>query len=347
MLTQTKFLMMLTLLVLLFTSCSPAQVSEQVYIPTVDPDAPPLIIDTDMAADDWLAILYLLQRRDVRVLAITVSGTGEAHCKAGVENALGLVALAGHEPLPVACGREEPLQGSHVFPLTWRTAVDLMLGISLPKGENPAGETDALTLLKSILAETSEKVSILTLGPLTNLGELFLNEGNFQEEISRIVIMGGAVHVSGNILSEEINNNSAEWNIYVDPTAAQIVFESGLPITLVPLDATNQVSVTQSFYKRLEKEKQSAETDFVYEVISRNKGMISSGTYYFWDPLAAVLLVEKSLGQYESLPLCVVEEEGPLSGQTLVEEGCPLVEAAIFADQAGFEDNFIEVLNYP
>ena len=344
---QKRVFILFILFPLLFVSCSPATVSDPAVMPTSDPDAPPIIIDTDMAADDWLAILYLLQRRDVRVTAITVSGTGEAHCKAGVENALGLVALAGHAPLPVACGREEPLQGDHVFPLTWRTAVDLMLGIPLPKEENPAAETDALALLKSTLTDEVQAVSILTLGPLTNLGELFLNEADLEKEISRIVIMGGAVHVPGNLLSEEINNDVAEWNIYVDPGAAQIVLESGVPVTLVPLDATNQVSVTQAFYERLKNEKQSAEAEFVYKVISRNQSMISSGAYYFWDPLAAVLLVEKDLGEYETQPLCVVEAEGPASGQTLVKEGCLLVEVAVYAERQAFEDNFIEVLNTP
>ncbi|HEX5823244.1 MAG TPA: nucleoside hydrolase, partial [Candidatus Limnocylindrales bacterium] len=66
----------------------------------------PVVIDTDMAADDWLAILLLLGRPDVDVRAITVTGTGEAHCAPGVRNARALVELAGKPPIPVACGRE-------------------------------------------------------------------------------------------------------------------------------------------------------------------------------------------------------------------------------------------------
>ena len=65
-----------------------------------------MIIDTDMAADDWLAILYLLGRPEVEVAAVTVTGAGEAHCQPGVRNALALIALAGHPDIPVACGRE-------------------------------------------------------------------------------------------------------------------------------------------------------------------------------------------------------------------------------------------------
>ncbi len=76
----------------------------------------PVIIDTDLAADDWLAILYLLQRPEVSVKAITLTGAGEVHCDPGVANAMKLVALATDEAIPVACGRETPLAGDHTFP---------------------------------------------------------------------------------------------------------------------------------------------------------------------------------------------------------------------------------------
>jgi len=102
-----------------------------VFTPTpivIPPGGPrPLIIDTDMAMDDWLAILYLLQRKDYDVVAITVVGTGEAHCAPGVRNARGLLALAGYKQIPVACGRETPFDGGHAFPDEWRTGVDTCL----------------------------------------------------------------------------------------------------------------------------------------------------------------------------------------------------------------------------
>ena len=90
-----------------------------------------MIIDTDMAADDWLAILYLLMRPDVDVKAITVTGAGEAHCGQGTRNARNLLALAGRPDIPVTCGREKPLEGTHAFPQAWREAVDNLLGLEL------------------------------------------------------------------------------------------------------------------------------------------------------------------------------------------------------------------------
>ena len=98
------------------------------------------MIDTDMAGDDWLAILYLLSRPEVEVEGITVTGTGEAHCEPGVGHALELVALAGEPDIPVACGRETPLSGD-TFPDEWREGVDALLGHDLPDDLNspPSG----------------------------------------------------------------------------------------------------------------------------------------------------------------------------------------------------------------
>src|SRR5678815_3660267 len=100
------------LLLLLTILCNGAVRGQDV----LDARRKPFVIDTDMAADDWMAIMYLLSRTDVEVKAITVTGTGEAHCNPGVQNAMNLVALAGSPEVPVACGRETPLQGDHTFP---------------------------------------------------------------------------------------------------------------------------------------------------------------------------------------------------------------------------------------
>ena len=87
----------------------------------------------------------------------------------------------------------------------------------------------------------------------------------------------------------------AEWNIYCDPHAARLVFESGAPITLVPLDATNDVPVTPEFVAQLEAEKSTPEAEFVAALLANNAESIASGSYYFWDPLAAVVMSDPRL----------------------------------------------------
>ena len=337
-------------LVLLLAGCGARAPSPPRPTPTPFTSAPrPVIIDTDMAADDWMAILYLLQRPDVTVEAITVTGAGESHCKPGVQHALGLAALAGQPDIPVSCGRETPLQGDHVFPTAWRMDVDALSGLTLP--DNPASPSSlsAVELLITTIQSSPENVTVLTLGPLTNLAEALQTNSEFRAKIEMVYIMGGAVNVSGNVGNSGagINNASAEWNLYVDPHAAGIVFQSGVPITLTSLDATNHVPVTRDFVNRLKRDHGTPEATFVFDLLTKYSGFIQSGGYYFWDPLAAAILTENSLAAFETKNLVVIEEEGINSGQTQENEHGASIRVAVNADGKRFEQLFLDTLNTP
>jgi len=307
----------------------------------------PVVIDTDMAADDWMAILFLLQRPDVQVIAITVTGTGEAHCEPGVRNALGLVALAGNDPIPVACGRETPLAGNQEFPQEWREGVDQMLGLQLPEGSTPYPSGGAVDLLLSTTGGSPEKVVLLTLGPLTNVAEAIQQDPSFLENVRQVVIMGGALQVPGNVFYSGvgIDNKDAEWNVFVDPLAAKIVIESGGPVTLVPLDATNQAPADLSFYRKLQSNRKTPEAEFIYQVLSNKLDMILPGVYYFWDPLAAAVAVDESIGYIKDGLVRVIADPGVHSGATrLVKNGVP-VRYAKSADNERFVYEFLRALN--
>ena len=104
--------------------------------------AQPVVVDTDMASDDIMALCYLLQRHDISVQAITVEGDGEAHGPAGARNVLRLMrALGIRRPIPVAYGQPSPLSGFRSFPPDWRTTADGMYNLRLPawSGPQPAG----------------------------------------------------------------------------------------------------------------------------------------------------------------------------------------------------------------
>jgi pyrimidine-specific ribonucleoside hydrolase len=304
-----------------------------------------VIIDTDMAADDWMAILYLLNSSNVAIEAITVTGAGEAHCEPGMRHALGLVALAGERDIPVACGRETPLKGDHVFPKSWRDAVDNLNGLELPEGENPSEIASAVELLTDIVQASPGKIVLLTLGPLTNVAEALQNTPTLAEDLAAIFIMGGAVDVSGNIDDSRIGNRTAEWNLYVDPYAAKIVLESGAAVTLVPLDATNHARVTPEFYHRLEDNRTTAEATFVYDLLTKNYGFVTSGGYYFWDPLAAALVTDEDLATFEMREIRLIDEEGDESGRTKPVNRGASVRVAVSADGERFEQRFLDTLN--
>ena len=316
--------------------------------PQIATDARPVLIDTDMAVDDWLAILYLLQRPDVDVRALTIAGTGEAHCDSGVQNAMDLVALAGRPGIPVACGRETPLQGDHVFPQSWRDNVDRLAGLSIPANPGrPLGE-NAAALIAGAVRDAGGDLLIVTLGPLTNLAGAFAQDPALAEAVNEIFIMGGALSVPGNVGSVPeagIENDNAEWNIYVDPHAASLVLASGAPVTIVPLDATNQVVLDRAFYDRLGGDRATPEAEFVYQALTNNIGFVNSGFYYFWDPLTAALAVDESLGSFDRRPVLVVEEEGPGVGAVRVDADGSLVMITTAVEGERFKQEFLDVIN--
>jgi len=306
-----------------------------------------VVIDTDMSADDWMAILYLLNRADVQVQAITVTGTGIAHARQGATNALGLAALAGQPDIPVAAGRETPLAGDHAFPSDWRADADALSGLSLPANPNAISSQSAVELLTSIIESAPAKITILALGPLTDIAEMLQANPALKDNIEAIYIMGGAVEVDGNVGSSNVGimNRYAEWNIYCDPHAARIVFESGIPITLIPLDATNHVPATRQFYNRMKKDRVTPEASFVFDVLTKNKSQLNGG-FYFWDPLAAAILTENSLATFDTKRLIIVEG-GDESGRTEVSEGGVSIRVAVTADAERFEQLFLDTLNIP
>ncbi len=315
------------------------------YAPLPPAAAPrPLIIDTDMGPDDWFAILYLLQRPEVSVKAITVTGAGEAHCEPGVRHALSLVALAGRQGVPVTCGRESPLQGSNAFPDSWRQSDDHLGGLQLAPGANPPGTppAGAVDLLVETVRSSPQPVAILALGPLTNLAEAVQAQAGWQSNVSQVVIMGGALTAPGNLGQVVPENSLAEWNIYVDPLAAQITLASGLPILLTPLDATNWVPLTVDFYRDLQANRCAPAAQFTSAALSSR---LALGGYYFWDVLAAALLVDESLGEIRSGRVSVETAPGPDLGATRLEAGGFAIRYAVSADEKRFRSGFLQTLN--
>lgn len=258
----------------------------------------PVIFDTDMAIDDWSALLFLARHRDVELLAVTVAGSGETHCEPGVRNALALLELADpHSEVPVACGDPYPLDGHFVFPVPWQEDMDRLTGVSVPDPSAQPHAGHAVDLLHRVMTSHPEPVTVLATGPLTNLAQW---QERYPEELGalhRLVIMGGALDVPGNIIvpgfTDDNPNTRAEWNLYVDPVAADRVLASELPIELVSLDVTNKVRVTQEFADRFKARVDNPAAAFWDAVLDANDWFIDSGEYYFWDVLAALVVVDR------------------------------------------------------
>jgi len=259
-----------------------------------------LVVDTDGGADDAMALLFLLQDPRLHIAAITVSGTGLVHCPTGAANVAGLVALARPSyDIPVACGASAPLEGDRAFPEEWRTQADGRYGGILPDGQTTR-RADAVDLLTAVASDATRPVRVLTLGPLTNLASALERSPEIADHIERVVIMGGAFDVPGNITA---SGSIAEWNIYVDPVAAQRVLDSGVPVTFVPLDA--QVPVDPYVVRTLERAASTPEAEVVARLLASDPFFVS-GSFFLWDPLAATFAVEPSLFTTTSARVSVV-----------------------------------------
>jgi inosine-uridine nucleoside N-ribohydrolase/enterochelin esterase-like enzyme len=311
------------------------------------PDAVPMIVDTDMAPDDWMAILYLLMRPDVDVQAITVAGTGEVHCETGVRHAMNLAALAGRPQIPVACGSDTPLAGDRAFPGHWRSRADTLAGLELPANPATTSDQDAVAMLMDTLHASPEPVTVVTLGPLTNLAEALQADPALAGQIEEVYVMGGAFDVPGNVglSGVGIDNTAAEWNLYVDPRAAAVVLQSGAPLTFVPLDATNQTPITPAFYNRLADNRATPAAEFVYQVLTTQLSLIKNGLYWFWDPLTAVVSTDPGVARTAERRVTVIEQEGSEVGATRVtREGAP-ARVVTAVDATRFEEQFLDTLN--
>jgi pyrimidine-specific ribonucleoside hydrolase len=307
----------------------------------------PVILDADMAHDDMFAALFLLSHPNVDVRAITVSGTGEAHCGPGVAHALGLVELSRYEDIPIACGRPTPLTGNHAFPAEWRQGADEAYGVEIPMGGD-ASNLSASDLIINIVQDSNESITIVAVGPLTNIAEALQKSPEISANIKEIYVMGGALEVAGNVgnAGVGIQNQYAEWNIYIDPAAAGIVFKSNIPIILVPLDATQDVPVTRNFYTALDENRNTSIANLVYELLTANLGFVDSGGFQFWDSLTSAVFTDQSIASFKEIQLVVVEEEGLESGRTKPDANGAKLKVAVDANQNRFEQLFLTILNW-
>lgn len=204
-----------------------------------------IILDTDPGADDALAILLMLASPEIQLEALTTV-QGNVNLEKTTRNALALLEFVNAHHIPVAKGCSVPLikppHGTQGETVHGKTGLGRAL---LPEPTIKPVEKHAVDyLIERFLAEPS-KLTLFAIGPLTNIALAIRKEPNFAQAVKELVIMGGAVRSGGNITP------LAEFNIHEDPHAAHVVFNSGIPITLVPLDATYKCLLTSADVEHL------------------------------------------------------------------------------------------------
>ena len=193
-----------------------------------------LLIDTDTASDDAVALAMALRHPDVQVAAITVVA-GNVPLGQAVQNALYTREAAGGRA-PVYAGRERPA-GAPLHTAQFVHGEDGMGDIGLQLSGREPDEGDAVEALVELVRAAPGEIELVTLGPLTNVGEAFERAPDLPAKLRRLVMMGGTSDAVGNVAP------AAEFNIWVDPEAARVVFRSGAPITMVGWDISRTYAV--------------------------------------------------------------------------------------------------------
>jgi purine nucleosidase len=196
-----------------------------------------IIIDTDPGQDDAVAILLALASPELEVLGV-VAVAGNIGLHHSANNARKVVELAGRGDIPIYAGCSRPMR-RHLVTAEHVHGETGLNGPDLPEPTIPLQEQHGVDyIIDTLMAAEPGSITLCTLGPLTNIAMALVKQPAIAERIAEIVMMGGAYFEVGNITP------AAEFNIYVDPEAADVVLRCGAPITMLPLDVTHQIQAT-------------------------------------------------------------------------------------------------------
>ncbi len=291
---------------------------------------PPVLIDTDPGVDDALALLQAWGTPSLEVEVITTVA-GNVPVAVGTLNVFRLLALRDPRPAPVVG------QGA-VAPLAraLRTA-------TRHHGEDGLGDLDdwpaahptlaaggAVALMLEAAQRHRHRLTLIALGPLTNVALAVEADAAAMRAVGRVVAMGGAVDVPGNVTPD------AEFNVHVDPDAARRVLDAGLPLDLVPLDATRQAVLERH---ALEAALAATPAPFAERVVRFTARSFGTRGMTLHDPLAVGVAVDPSLTTWEPVRL----EVGP-DGETRRLTGAPNVRIARRVDAPRFMQSFLAAL---
>ncbi|MEV0612750.1 nucleoside hydrolase [Nonomuraea sp. NPDC050404] len=316
-------------------------------LPAVAHSRPPAVIfDTDMDFDDAATLAYLSQehkagRIDLR--AITVNSSGAGLPGRAIRHARCLAERLGLRGVLIA---DSPATGANAFPAELRQLFDRVLTAATPgcAGDETPSRTRAPELIRQLL-RADPSTQIIATGPLTNPAAAL------PAAASRLTTMGGAVNVPGNLCcgTPPEFDGSQEFNYWLDPAAARAVLTGSRgfgAVRVVPLDAANEVIITDAFLARLGADHGTPAADTVLEIVTHPevRPLIADDLLYWWDPLAAMSAIHPGHVEFTSGRLDVVLG-GPSAGRTFPSPSGGPLRYGTAAGTAAFEQRFLDTLN--
>lgn len=302
-----------------------------------------IIYEDDGSPDGTTALFFLLSQPQVYLEAASIV-YGEAHPAIYIQHIGRVIEFLGITEIPLGYGQDSPLSGERGFPEDVRQGANGFWGLPVPNSGNSYTAVPSPQLIVELLNASPVPLMFFESGPLTNLAQALQLSPGIKDKIAAVYLMGGAVYVPGNVADfyPDNPNKAAEWNIYGDVEAANIVFESGIPIVLVPLDATNQVLITSQDTTQWRAGGTAANLAAdIYDSLLTSWNVEQAA---IWDLMTAVLMLNPDLCAFTPLHLQVVTQEGNTIGQTaVVPDEAPNTSICLQPDAAGIRENLITV----
>ena len=275
-----------------------------------------VIMDCDPGHDDAIALLLASRADDIELLGVTTVA-GNSELENTTRNARKVLDYAGVTDVDVYAGCERPMMRD-LYRLTGAIihGEDGLGGPKIPDPVTPIKEAHAVDFIIRALRESDEKIILIPTGPLTNIAMALIKAPDIKEKIERIIIMGGAVNDPGNITS------AAEFNIYVDPEAAKIVFASGCNIYLNTLD----ISMKAVFYEE-DIERLRAQGDKISDIVAQLLDFFGSTHIQHFgfkacpihDALCVGVLIDENLIEYQQTYLDISVNDPLTLGETVAD----------------------------
>lgn len=294
----------------------------------------------DGGVDDYLSIMLLMAMEEVDVLGIAVT-PADCYIEPAVSATRKILDLMGRSDVPVA---KSTVRGINPFPRQFRRAsfcIDLFP--ILNESETiaaPLVKEDAQHFIARTLREAPAPVTFLETGPLTTLAAALDIDPSIESKIERLLWMGGALNVPGNInpVIEGGHDNSAEWNVYWDAVSAGRVWETNIPIIMCPLDITNNVVLSKDFVLRLARQRKFPVSDAAGLCYS----LVMNQVYYMWDVLTTGYIGRPDLFTLKEWETEIITH-GVSQGRTVVKPGGRKVQAMDTVQKDAFLDYVVEM----
>ena len=299
-----------------------------------------VILSHDGGLDDYLCVMLVLLMPDIDLQGVVVT-PADCYIDPAVAGSRKIMDLLGNTDVPVTAST---VRGLNPFPRALRRTSWQVDNLPILNTKDhistPLVPESGQEWLAKTLAAAEAPVIFLETGPFTTLAEAIKIEPSIVDNIERILWMGGALNVNGNV-NPYVDANvdgSQEWNVYWDPIAAHEIWQTDIPITMCPLDITNNVPLTTEFMARLGRNHHYPLSDLAGQLYA----LVRHQPYYFWDVLTTCYLCNPEIYQIRDWETVLIPT-GPSQGRTKVEAGGKLVTAMDQVDVPRLYDYLIDI----